>query len=433
MDKASKGGRRMSGEELTKYERPLPVNLDDFMDQYVSELPVEDWAQPLVDEFAAEITQRIRDHWATSSKTRLLFSNMNPELIWEDFDTKTMRLTKRNLATLDPRFSPTLSKYVHDRFVSYIEPLRVTIRSCLRATLAPAAETDTFMREISGTTKTDYTFANYGRHLDLAHKISAEFQAKYAAVEYCRLREQFVLRMVEWETTHPSISVDKSIRGANDLNNWIPKMRNDVVTIFEESSTIMEVLIADYEDKTGRVFTLRDVPYITSHLIKQKGRMKKVKTNFRDFVVDDLFFGGTLSSIGEPRELHASLQSLVDGSTAVPLPEPPRMPECADETGFSFDYFIGKPAVDEPEGKQPTAAITEEVPGGPVYSAGVKEWLDSIFLGEYWPEMESLGLDKFGLLMKKDNNTVMDKAGMSKEVHRETFAEEMTKLRERLG
>jgi hypothetical protein len=146
------------GDNITKYEKPLPFNLDDFMDQHIIYESLEGWARPLVDEFGAAIQEKIRIHWNLSSKTRLLFSTMNPELIFEDENCKTMRLTKRNLATLDPKFQPELQQYVLSKMANMIEALRVQIRSCISASYTETFEVARMEELMAGQEESHYSF-----------------------------------------------------------------------------------------------------------------------------------------------------------------------------------------------------------------------------------------------------------------------------------
>jgi hypothetical protein len=329
--------RRPSNEVITKYEKPLDFNFDDFMNQYLSETPLDDWAQPLVDEFSEEILSRIRAHWPMSSKTRIAFANMTPEIVWEDFDTKTMHLTKRNMATLDPRFQQELQAYVLERMTGYIEREREMIRACLSATYAAQFRRDTALEAISGSDKDHYSFENYGKHLQLRGELVHDLKIKWATIEFARLREIWVLRLVGWEGSNKAISLDKANKGTNNLTNWIAKFRIEGIRIFEESSDLLQQMMAKYEEASGSAFEVNDVAYLTKHLEPQRSRIARVKTNFAFFTADDLYFGDGAGSIVN-RILDPCIAGFVEEADAEPLPPPLDMPEFAEEVGFQFEY-----------------------------------------------------------------------------------------------
>jgi hypothetical protein len=206
--------RRPDPKEYTKWETPLPFNLEDFMTQYnawkLDNVTHPDWLQELVVKFELGIKDMIRHHWKISSKTRKFFVAMNDAAVWEDKATKTLFITKRNLATIYPNFIPEIDDYVRSHLTDLIEEIRAEVRAFLPSIYANETEIEELKARVAGTSDTDYTFENYGKHLVFQVEYQDEFKAKYAVIEYLRQRELYIQNLVAWEQNNKATASSSS-------------------------------------------------------------------------------------------------------------------------------------------------------------------------------------------------------------------------------
>jgi hypothetical protein len=336
--------KRPGPNDYTKWETPLPFNLEDFMNQYVAwkEQGVEhpEWKQNVVLRFEGELKGFIRQHWKESSKTRKKFVSMNPQTIWVDQDKLDMKLTKRNLATLDPDFIPSLDQHCLAVLTDYIETIRTEANAIMDGLYPTNAERADMETRTAGTEHTDYTFENYGKHLKLQEELRFEVRAKFAVIEYTRQRELYVQNLVKWETDHKETATEP-VKGEINMYNWIAKFRIDASNILAAANKHALELIKAYEQETGKEFQLYGQKYVKLFLEPQMAQASRVKTNFANMTADILFFDNPGDEAeGSPittRILDPLVEPIV--ATGTPVQTPPKMPEYAKEVGFEFSYY----------------------------------------------------------------------------------------------
>lgn len=299
------------------------------------------WKQEVVDKLAEEILGLIKDHWKASSKTRKLFIAMNKAEVWEDEKEHKMHLTKRNLATLDPKFIPDLQQHVLRELTSRIEVLRSEAAAIIQAIYPTEEEAQAPQSVLLGTNDEDYSFDRYREHLDLQIQLRKEFQNKFAVIEALRQREIFVQRLVAFEQAHLN-STDLG-KGQKNLNRWLPTFRTSATKVLLKSNSDAHSWIKQYESSTGKTFLLKGIRYETEFLAKQEGQIARVKTNLRGLTADVLYFDNPeMLSESEGNTIVGTildpvLQPLLAG--AVPVPDPPPMPEFSAELEFAFEYY----------------------------------------------------------------------------------------------
>lgn len=343
--------RRPDPKQYTKWESQLPFNLEDFMNQYVAwkldGVSHPQWKQNEVAFLEKSLHDMIRVHWKESSKTRKLFVAMNADHVWQDKQMLTMHLTKRNLATLDPKFIPVLDKFVLDHMTSLIETIRSEAQHILDATYANANERKMVETITAGSDAETYNFNNYGRHLQMQADLRAEFKAKYGVLETLRQREIFVQKLVRFEELRREKAND-NVKGRQNVNNWLPKFRSAAAKSLLDSNERAKVIMDEYTAKRGKTFLLLGENYFEEYLEKQKGEIARIVTNFSHFTENHLFLnkvapGGRERGDGRnkshdvvDRVLHEDIEWLADD---VHVDEPIPMPEFADDLLFTFEYY----------------------------------------------------------------------------------------------
>jgi len=343
MSKPAAKARKPDPQGYTKWEKPLPYNLEDFMNQCVAwkregvEHP--EWKQKVVEELERDLTDMIRIHWKNSSKTRKLFIAMNKEEVWHDFKGLQMKLTKRNLATLDPNFQPEIQQHVLTVMTNLIETIRTEARTINEAVYPTDEDSAALLSKLEGNEQEDYSFEKYGEHLEIQKQVHKELKDKFAAIEYLRKREQFVQKLVHFEQKHANFN--PSAKGGKNLNNWLPKWRLEASKILIKSFELAEKVMKDYEDASGKDFLLFGKDYRNDFLLKQKGQLAKVKTNFRHITDKELFFdnprGGAEGGPIAERILDSAITHIAAEGT--PELEPPAMPVHSDDVEFTFAYY----------------------------------------------------------------------------------------------
>jgi len=337
--------RRPDPKDYTKWEKPLPFNLEDFMTQYnawkLDGVTHPDWLQELVAKYEVGIKDMIRHHWKISSKTRKFFVAMNEASVWEDKAQKTMFVTRRNLATLDPNFIPELDNYILTNLTTLIEEIRAEVVAVLPSIYANETETADLTAKVAGTSNTDYTFENYGKHLEFQVVYQDEFKAKFAPIEYLRQRELYIQNLVAWEQKTKTMATSP-VKGSSNMMNWVAKFRLDASKILIKSNGVARKVVKEYEEQTGKTFTLLTThTYIPEFVAPQEAQLARVKTNFSYLTADVLFFdnpgGGAEGAPICEKIIDPLLEGLVELGT--PLIPPPAMPTFSQEVGFHFDYY----------------------------------------------------------------------------------------------
>jgi len=340
-----KQSKRRSSDDISKYEKPLPYHLDDFMNVYLAAKANEsEPKEDLIVEMATTVQQMIREHWVTSSKTRMAFQAMEKEVAFEEIAEKTMRLTKRNLATLDSKFIPELDEYCKTTYADLIEDMRVKIRAIMVALYATDEEIAGTESEIGnlGEVPVAYQHANLAVHRDILGRYLAEIKAKFPLIEFARQRELFIMHLVNWEASHKDQHKVQA-KGKEDMMNWIAKFRISAITTIIASNKQLSQMVTAYEAETGNTFEMMGKRYTENFFDKQVAQIAKVKTNFSYFTLKILYFdnprGGADCNIIVQKVLDPVIEECSREVGALDIPDPMEMPVFAAEVGFLFEYY----------------------------------------------------------------------------------------------
>jgi len=342
--KAPITSKRPDPKQYTKWEKPLPFHLEEFMDAYWEwkndGVQHPEWKQPKIEEFESDLHGFIKLHFKASSKTRLAFGNMTSAEVWQDEKNKIMHLTKRNLATLDPKFIPTLSDHIIGCLKEDIMVMRKEADAVLDAIYASEDERREVAAVTSGTDDLSFTLVTLGQHVEQKARLRKELGIKFAVIEFLRMREQFVQKLVHFEARFKGTAKTPS-KGSNNVLIWLPKWRSDAAKHLLQSNDDATQMIETYFEQSGKAFMMNDRYYLPDFLEHQKAQVAKVKTNFAYITDEVLFFdnpaGGEEGGPIVPRvfdeELLGSL--LADG---IPVRDNLPMPEFSDELLFTFEY-----------------------------------------------------------------------------------------------
>jgi len=336
--------KRVSGIGITKYESPLAYNLNDIVLQLklheANPGKTEPWKKAYLDEMKTTLQEMIKSNYKASSKTRLAFNSMEPDIVWEDGDVKKcmMKLTQRNVATVDPAGQDELQAYCLSFVKTKLDVIKDQGRAILKACYASDEEAKEVEEVFGDDTDEEYTLPHLGACLDLQEKLVAEFKLKFPVIESLRKREQWIQRLVKWEAEH-----GKDAATNKDKKNLLTehaKFRASAASIYEKYLKVASDVIAKYEAASESKFMVAGEEY-RSYLEIQQAQVARVKTNFAKLTNDhNLYFdhaGGR--DEGSPivgKICDPILEPLLEGLAMEPdVP----FPDASDTCEFAFDYY----------------------------------------------------------------------------------------------